>query len=57
MILVGLLTCTLGGFVIGAVVGAVLGHDLTALREEKETKPPTFWEWREDLDDPEGEWK
>lgn len=63
MILVCLLACTLAGFLIGAVVGVVLGKDLAIAYEEKKKEPNLitgvvgFPDWREDLDDPEGEWK
>lgn len=60
-ILMALLTCTMGGFIIGAVVGFVLGHDIADTRHEHDSALHVDWvgfpEWREDLDDPEGEWK
>jgi len=61
VLLMGLTVCTLGGFVIGAVVGVVLGHDISDTRHEHDSALNVDWvgfpEWREDLDDPEGEWK
>ena len=62
VLLMGLTVCTLGGFVIGAVVGVVLGHDIARARCERRTPDLTVEavparEWDEDLTDPEGEWK
>ena len=60
VLLMGLGVCTLGGFIIGAVVGVVLGHDIAQARCEHDSALHVDWvgfpEWREDLDDPEGEW-
>lgn len=57
MLLVGLLVCTLGGFLIGAVVGVVLGRDIAIAETEKRESLHVGEVWREDLDNPEGVWK
>lgn len=62
VLLMGLTVCTLGGFVIGTVVGVVLGHDIARARQERRTPDLTVeairvGEWDEDLTDPEGEWR
>lgn len=61
LLLMAFLLCLLIGFVAGAVVGAVLGHDIARARHEHDSALHVDWvgfpEWREDLDDPEGEWK
>ena len=70
-ILMALLTCTMGGFLIGAVVGIVLGHDIAVARQDRKKTPDLTtkavraedqWSWTdepwlEDILDPEGEWK
>ncbi len=60
-LLIGLTVCTLGGFLIGAVVGIVLGNDIAVARMERQktadlTMDAELVEWDEDLEDPEGEW-
>jgi hypothetical protein len=55
VLLMGLTVCTLGGFVIGAVVGVVLGHDIAQAHHEHDTDLRVDV-WREDIDNPEGEW-
>ena len=62
VLLMGLGVCTLGGFIIGTVVGVVLGHDIARARQERRTPDLTVeavraGAWNEDLTDPEGEWK
>lgn len=61
-LLIGLTMCTLGGFLIGAVVGIVLGNDIAVARMERQktadlTMDAELVEWDEDLEDPEGVWK
>lgn len=68
-LLIGLTVCTLGGFLIGAVVGIVLGHDIAVARQDRKKTPDLttkavraedHWSdepWLEDILDPEGEWK
>ena len=62
VLLMGLTVCTLGGFIIGAVVGFVLGYDIAVARQERKKTPDLTVEavpareWDEDLTDPEGEW-
>lgn len=62
VLFMGLGICTLGGFLIGAVVGVVLGHDIAVARQERKKTPDLTveavraGEWNEDLTDPEGEW-
>lgn len=57
MLLVGLLVCTMGGFLIGAIVGVVLGRDIAIAEAEKKETLRVGEVWREDLDNPEGVWK
>lgn len=61
ILLMGLLLVTVVGFLVGCVVGVVLGHDIARARHEHDSALNVDWvgfpEWREDLDDPEGEWK
>lgn len=61
ILLMGLLLVTVVGFLIGAVVGFVLGHDIADTRHEHDSALNVDWvgfpEWREDLDDPEGDEK
>ena len=63
VLFMGLGTCTMGGFLIGAMVGTVLGHDIAVARQERKKTPDLkvkairAGEWDEDLTDPEGEWK
>lgn len=58
LLLMAFLLCLLIGFVAGAVVGAVLGHDIaTAERVEQDRRDSLRVDvWREDLNNPEGEW-
>lgn len=61
ILLMGLLLVTVVGFLVGCLVGFVLGRDISDTRHEHDSALNVDWvgfpEWREDLDDPEGEWK
>jgi hypothetical protein len=52
----GLLLVTVVGFLVGCVVGFVLGHDIAQAHQEHDTDLRVDV-WREDLDNPEGVWK
>lgn len=56
VLLIGLVVCMAGGIILGFIVGAVIGHDIFTVKS-KDNYWVGFPEWREDLDDPEGEWK
>ena len=61
ILLMGLLLVMVVGFLVGCLVGFVLGRDISDTRCEHDSALNVDWggfpEWREDLDDPEGEWK